>query len=685
MRLVYYFLFLVCIMALFPYTKSMGIIGKIQQPIGLGEARCIAVDPDPHTPLAYLVYSNNSMWVVNTTDLTQKLLHFSDWSPYESDRVRQCAASGGLLYMVGAAEFRAVVTTQEGRTVQITHGTQGGGDLLFPIVVSPVPSSFSPHPSPSNSSSPPSNATSPSSSFPLYQFFSSPPGSTNVTLFDFNSTQVANLGIAPIGGGVVQNSVYFYGNNSIVKLTYPELSTQRLNISFDIGGVSPDGTLGYFFDLNGHYCEIMVHVVDMVSFRLVSSPILPPPSESAFCYWFLAEQKLFIDEHYIYFVIYLRQTIYKISRATLQIEDALESAQIGHDTYLYTDGLTGTSRIIGALASDSLYVYTRETCPRNSTMVAGACHACPLGSKPNQAFSATECSWCEPGTYAKAPGICEPCEVGEYGSELGATNCSKCALGYTSERGSLDSSACRLCDYGFYGVGEGKCELCRPGTFSTELGATSCTPCTNGTYSAPNGQFCIDCAEATYSGEGASACAPCPPGSHSGGTGAAQCTTCKEGYISPVGAVSCTICPVGTFRNSPSSCIFCEAGTFGPGGTDSCQACPYGEISKQGQTKCTPCPDDTFSVDGKTCVSCNKDIWNTTKLCTPVGQISVGVVAFVVIVAGSVTLFLWWRKRRRRGMYSIEDGAESSDESSDDESSDESSGEEQVVEYEVAD
>jgi hypothetical protein len=55
--------------------------------------------------------------------------------------------------------------------------------------------------------------------------------------------------------------------------------------------------------------------------------------------------------------------------------------------------------------------------------------------------------------------FCDPCDAGDYSSELGASSCEKCGIGYISEQAAIyctpcasgnifSSGACEACDLG---------------------------------------------------------------------------------------------------------------------------------------------------------------------------------------------------------------------------------------------
>ena len=161
---------------------------------------------------------------------------------------------------------------------------------------------------------------------------------------------------------------------------------------------------------------------------------------------------------------------------------------------------------------------------------------------------------------------------------------------------------CRACLAGSYGLGDGICRLCRPGTFGNAsesafggftTAADACEACGGGTY-APS--------------FGASVCRDCPAGH-----------LCNDGYeltslltLEPVvpaaGAIPLpTACPRGTYnpstrRSDPSACLACTAGRFRPGSAgvallSSCDLCEAGHFSgAPGAHVCDACAPSTFAA-----------------------------------------------------------------------------------------
>lgn len=264
----------------------------------------------------------------------------------------------------------------------------------------------------------------------------------------------------------------------------------------------------------------------------------------------------------------------------------------------------------------------REQCPPGTFSATGAlpCAPCPPGAY-SAAVGATACAECGPGTFADtdASTACKSCSAGRYSGETGATS----------------QLSCTVCSVGRYGVAEAAtsasgCAACLPGTFSSEIAATTCVTCTPGTFSdAEATSACSMCEAGTYStafgARSSSTCVPCGPGTASasaGATSASACVACRAGtFNEQFAATSCGACAAGTFGNqtaavnASSTCVPCGAGTFSSSleGVSSCARCPAGTFSAaEGATSnatCAGCPAARFSdIEGATsnatCLPC---------------------------------------------------------------------------------
>lgn len=144
------------------------------------------------------------------------------------------------------------------------------------------------------------------------------------------------------------------------------------------------------------------------------------------------------------------------------------------------------------------------------------------------------------------------------------------------------------CKEGFF-LESDTCIPCPNGTSSRETGALDagvCQPCTEGSFTAAQGQTsCTDCPVGTFVAErGASTCIACSPGDFQDDTGGRACKACRPGTFSAgPAAEECTPCPPGTAQGSM--------------GAHSCNACDASEYSSTGDTRCLPC-GQTPDLDG---------------------------------------------------------------------------------------
>ena len=328
--------------------------------------------------------------------------------------------------------------------------------------------------------------------------------------------------------------------------------------------------------------------------------------------------------------------------------------------YSYTDPtLSGLASVLGycqPCPSGTFSIpgsVTCQSCPSGTWLNNPndtACSLCPAGtSNPlNGSTSNSSCSQCLPGTYSFAGAsactasctkgtyssqfstACLACPAGTFNTVQGATSvtqCTPCPIGSFSLSGA---SQCSLCQSGSYSanMGQGNCTLCPSGSASTVIGANSnatCAACPAGTFSASAGQsLCTKCPNGTYnpsaSGSDPSSCIPCPPGTFNvanGSTTAAACSPCTAGsYNDLAGQVKCKSCPPGTFNSNTSSsslasCSPCPSGSSNPasGGSSlaACMLCPAGTIAAApGLISCSLCPAGTFNSDlgGNSSASC---------------------------------------------------------------------------------
>jgi len=191
-----------------------------------------------------------------------------------------------------------------------------------------------------------------------------------------------------------------------------------------------------------------------------------------------------------------------------------------------------------------------------------------------------------------------PCVPGEFCSSRGT--CLPCPTGYAC----LDD----------------KKTICSAGTYSSEEGASKCTPCKAGYYSAAGAEVCTPCQAGTRSKDsGATSCTPCSAGWYQDKVGQSECTQCDAGEYSgdggptDSGATSCTPCPAGTY-NYANNCTDCFPGTYSDStGVTKCTPCETGTTSAAGATECKKCGCDWKNSDHKDCY-----LGNTKTHCTAV-------------------------------------------------------------------
>jgi len=102
---------------------------------------------------------------------------------------------------------------------------------------------------------------------------------------------------------------------------------------------------------------------------------------------------------------------------------------------------------------------------------------------------------------------------------------------------------------------------------NAEIGATTCSPCDPGTYSA--GSDCTPCGAGKFSFTGQSSCVLCDAGKYSQEPGSASCTPCSRGEGSISGSSSCAESATGyyLYRGVAAICpshATCEGGTAMP-------------------------------------------------------------------------------------------------------------------------
>ena len=257
---------------------------------------------------------------------------------------------------------------------------------------------------------------------------------------------------------------------------------------------------------------------------------------------------------------------------------------------------------------------------------AAGCEECPAG-KYSPLEGSTICFNCGVGRYA-SPGsaACSRCERGKYSGLEVAGFCVECPegkkMGESTNRTSVDEclKICRpgeaaTSDSTIDGIGAGICQVCEAGKYNSQIGATACTDCARGTYSAANSSACTQCPDdhTTYPRGGVSSAdclLLCQPGHYSPLGGGGTCSPCGIGNFSvQSGATSCLKCPLGFSTSSvgSTSCLgFCEKGTVSPSGLQPCEACLAGKFAASPRLAvCQDCPAGSYSSSvASACTQC---------------------------------------------------------------------------------
>lgn len=144
------------------------------------------------------------------------------------------------------------------------------------------------------------------------------------------------------------------------------------------------------------------------------------------------------------------------------------------------------------------------------------------------------CAWCPPGMYCSDGDVSTPCSAGTYSAQVGLSTCTACPAGTYSPLSGQQS--CLPCPLGTYNAltGQDACSLCPSGSFTPSAGQTACTACTPGSYNPTIGlaasSCSLQCPPGSYSPSGSPICLPCSPGTFSNKSGAAGCALCPSAH-----------------------------------------------------------------------------------------------------------------------------------------------------------
>lgn len=161
----------------------------------------------------------------------------------------------------------------------------------------------------------------------------------------------------------------------------------------------------------------------------------------------------------------------------------------------------------------------------NSKKGAANCTECPVGSVSHS--DATSCIVCPLGTASNSDS-CVACDSGSFAN--GPTNaCTACPIGQYSPSNKNGITECSPCDPGSYASAEGsnRCIVCAAGTYTSQIGQHKCPACPAGSYcpdlgtitpkDCPKGFFCrsgsvspSQCATLYHANSNSNKCIPSP-------------------------------------------------------------------------------------------------------------------------------------------------------------------------------
>ena len=208
-----------------------------------------------------------------------------------------------------------------------------------------------------------------------------------------------------------------------------------------------------------------------------------------------------------------------------------------------------------------LYLQKEIDCPNKNF--------CPEGSSwPNQ---------CPLGTYGSLPlsskiEDCLKCPIGTYSSYFSDTKCSNCYAGTYCLDGTVFPLQCPPNSY----CPDGKEKIfCPLGTYYDGISGISINDC----KSCEKGFLC--------EGQGKSR-RPCGPGTYTNNLGSSTCDSCPEGYYCPLGTIEPKMCPINTYAvKGSSACTPCQSEQYTNG---------------PGSAQCESCAGDQFQINGWWCM-----------------------------------------------------------------------------------
>ena len=244
---------------------------------------------------------------------------------------------------------------------------------------------------------------------------------------------------------------------------------------------------------------------------------------------------------------------------------------------------------------------------------AAGCSTCAPGFRTTGGTATTRsaCEACPTGHYCDGNTVAMPCPVGTANPSLKQSALSSCvACGKDTDYSSSGATSCSACIAGSYtsgGAADGArrtaCDSCPAG--SSCDGTSTATPCAKGRYSGGGSDTCSECGtDSTYTDAvGQGSCETCLPGSFtSGGSSTARikCEACAGGFYCPDGSSAHSACDAGKYSpKGQVSCSNCGADIkYSSGGAPACSSCAPRSYTSGGssvtRTTCSACPPGHF-------------------------------------------------------------------------------------------
>ena len=235
-----------------------------------------------------------------------------------------------------------------------------------------------------------------------------------------------------------------------------------------------------------------------------------------------------------------------------------------------------------------------DTCLRGKVKTGSTCVSCLSGTFQNKSLcstcpagfssdvESTKCRSCEAGTYGVG---CQQCDAGQYRTKCNEANCTGVE--------DIFPTSCTHCPIGFSqsDLGQASCTKCSRGEFNDDVGAAACKLCAANTFYGDKGRGppCVACPTGWLAEEGSAKCTRCGSGTFGDG-----CQNCAKGQYRPSKYTNGS-------DTDPTTCIDCQIGQFMPDqGAAKCVDCIPGQFQdEKGNQKCKECPKDTFAASSK--------------------------------------------------------------------------------------